>query len=161
MTSTDQDSDLKRRFHRLLWYQGFFVRREIAISTHMVGSGHQLQRRDVTDIDVLGVRFSEGLGRETVLTECKSGRNFNGLDGTLKLAGLMQLLGAARSYLVVDRPENLAKRVAPRLGIQVIDGRRLSAWESAVVPENNWRGPFAPEMDQKLEEAFAEVKDSS
>src|SRR5437899_6786981 len=122
--------------HRLLWYQGYFVRRSVAVSAHLLGTGHKLERKDVTDVDVLGIRFNEGLQPEVVLAECKTGRKFEALDRTLWLAGLMRLPRADHAYLVVDSPQNLATRIAPELGISVIDGARMAAWEKSVLPDN-------------------------
>jgi len=157
-TSVDSDSDLKRRMHRLLWHQGFFVRRSVAVSTHLIGAGRKLERKDVTDVDVLGIKFCENLRPQIVVAECKTGRHFAALDRTLWLAGLMQLLHADRGYLIVDSPQNLAKRIAPDLGISVIDGARLAAWEKSILVHKEWRGSFNPEADLILDEQLDEIK---
>ncbi|MCJ7464713.1 MAG: hypothetical protein MUO81_08235, partial [Thermoplasmata archaeon] len=130
----------------------------MAVSAHLIGAGRRLERKDVTDVDVLGIKFCENLQPQIVVAECKTGRHYEALDRTLWLAGLMHLLKADRGYLIVDSPKNLARRIAPDLDIAVIDGARLAAWEDSALVQKEWRCSFDPEMDVILDAQFDEMK---
>lgn len=159
MTYGDADYDLKIRMHRFLWNQGYFVRREVAVSSYILDKGSILKREDVTDIDVLALKFDENLEKDIVLCDCKSGKKIKALDRVFWLKGLMNYFDSRRGYLILGaNAPYLSKRIAPDLKINVLDGRRLYEIENISNNTDTWLGSYDPELEKSLEEFKKEIK---
>ena len=87
--------ELEYRIARLQIFMGYFVRRGCPIYT--IAS---LDR--ATDLDVLAVRYVEPFRRESMVTECKSGRGGEAgpLDRIFWLSGVKAYVGAQQALLV-------------------------------------------------------------
>ena len=94
------DVGMKLRLSRLLWKMGYFVRREVPVSTYSPGE-YSAKRVEITDIDVLGSRWDEDLALDRIVCECKSGTRPKPLDRCFWLRGVMHYFGARKGYLIV------------------------------------------------------------
>ena len=144
--STD-DTLFKLRLSRLLWKMGYFVRRNIPVSTYTLGKPLP-KRIDITDIDVLGIRWDEDFTPDRVVCECKSGSKAKPLDRSFWLRGVMHYFGARKGYLLVKESGMIPGNVGARMGVTVIDRNLLTDLEKRYEIENEyWIGSCNPEID--------------
>ncbi|MGI6662824.1 MAG: hypothetical protein ACOX4B_05025 [Bacillota bacterium] len=117
-----QDLPLKLLTQYLLSSMGYvtFVETRIAGVTY----GRQFRREQISDIDVLAIRFENVLDASTVVVECKSGGG-NALDHLLKLDGVCHLMQATRGILVQAVIPKHAREVAGTLGHTTWDEAEL------------------------------------
>ena len=94
--ATDKDTPLKERVARLLLSQGFACRFNVDVVSFSAPSG----KNQVTDLDVLGVRFDELLRAERLVVDCKSGNNTSTKERMFWLHGVRTRYGARRAIFV-------------------------------------------------------------
>lgn len=139
--SQDKGRELERRAHRLVWALGYFTRRNVFIYSD---EGDQ-----ITDIDVIGIKFDETLTEKIMIVETKSEKGFLSL---LKLRGLVEYYGADTSALII-RPNITPDvvRFADKLGIRAMHTSRLDEMETELsVSSKDWVSlPFSTEFDKR------------
>lgn len=145
-----KDAYLKLRLSRLLWKMGYFVRRNIPVSTYTLGK-RVPKRIDITDIDVLGIRWDEDFTPDKIVCECKSGSKAKPLDRSFWLRGVMHYFGARKGYLLVKESGMVPGNVGAKMGVTVIDHNLLVDLEKRYEIENDyWVGSCNPEIDSKI-----------
>jgi hypothetical protein len=129
MSSTAKDADMpqKVRAARLLWHLGYVCPIEVAVTANEVAYG-QLKRSDLTDIDVLGIKFEKDLSWHTVIADCKSGKE-SASSRLFWMRGVMEFFGAERGYLVMPRIGSESREMALRLAISLLDTDNLAKYE--------------------------------
>lgn len=111
---------LEYRVKKLFFYQGFLSRNNLTLRSYFYP-----ETVDVTDIDVLGVRFSSNFNPEVVICECKSGESDGTVDRVLWLGGLSRYFGTSDSMIIRRVIPAKIKRFAQEAGIIPIDYARL------------------------------------
>lgn len=143
------DAAFKLRFSRLLGQMGYFVRRNVPISTYTPGE-NTTRRVDITDIDVLGTYWDEELKPTRIVCECKSGTRAKPLDRCFWLRGVMHFFGAQKGYLVVKEGGIIPSSVGQRMDVTVIDQKTLSDLERRYdIETGKWTGSCSPDLDNK------------
>ncbi len=130
MSRADADLALKLRVRRVLWAMGYHCPVEVAVSAYDYSQG-SARRWDVTDIDVLGVKFDSDLSIRTVVVDCKSGQE-SSPNRLFWLRGLMDFFGADEGYFVKSFVHEHGRLVAPKLGIRTFDEGELATLEEMV-----------------------------
>ena len=144
------DTYLKLRLSRLLWKMGYFVRRNIPVSTYTLGK-RVPKRIDITDIDVLGIRWDEDFTPDRIVCECKSGSKAKPLDRSFWLRGVMHFFGARKGYLLVRESGMVPGNVGAKMGVTVIDHNLLTDYEKRYDIKNDyWVGSCNPEIDSEI-----------
>ena len=130
---SERDRELKLRFERILWSAGFYTRTNVILAapTPSRGKGRK-SAAELTDVDVLGIRFLEDLSPRKVVADCKSGRRVSPISRAFWLRGVMQHFGADRGYVVLARdiPDhqreaaaNLAISLVPQSSLDTLDSQ--------------------------------------
>ncbi len=147
-----EDFYLKLRLARLLTRQGYFVRRNVPISTYTPGE-YGAKRVDITDIDVLGLMWDEDFARRSVACECKSGTQARPLDRIFWLGGVMKYFQAETGYLLTKETGNVSRSIGRSMGIQVLGEDILSNLEKRIgINSGDWLGSCNPDVDGKIVE---------
>lgn len=123
----DADMPFKLRARTLLWALGYHSPLEVAVSVYNDAEVSR-KRWDVTDIDVLGIRFDTDLSLRTVLADCKSGHESTP-NRLFWLRGLMDLFGADEAYLLKAEIHEHGRLLAPKLGIRAMTSDDLAVIE--------------------------------
>jgi len=131
--------ELERRAHRLAWYLGYFARRDVFIYSD--------EKDQITDIDVIGIKFDDLLSSHIMLIETKSERGFASI---LKLKGLLEYYSSEIAYMIRPNITPAVIRFAEQLGIRAMHTSRLDEIENElnIAPEV-WSLSFSPEFDKK------------
>lgn len=149
---SNDDLLLKLRLSRLLSRQGYFVRRNVPISTYTAGE-YKSKRIDITDIDVLGFRWDVDFARSSLVCECKSGAKAKPLDRCFWLAGVMKYFDARKGYLIVKESGSVPRRIGQQLGIAVLSETNLSVLEKRFnIQTDKWFGSMSPMLNEKTTE---------
>lgn len=128
MAERDKDANFKLRACRYLWHMGYTCAMEASLSSQVIRYG-KLKRFDLTDIDVVGIRFDSDLTWRTVVADCKSARE-SAISRLFWLRGVMTFFGADRGYLVMKTIGPECREVALRLDISLVDEENLTQYET-------------------------------
>lgn len=120
----DKDAEFKLRTARYLWHMGYVCPTEVAVSGNEIRAG-ALKRYNVTDIDVVGIKFEDDLTWHSVVADCKSGKSNSGVNRLFWLRGIMDFFKADHGYLVQPSIGREAREVALRLSISLLDNENL------------------------------------
>ncbi len=129
MASTDKDLGLKHRVSAVFRRMGHISFNEVDLSTYSYQTTYR--RKQITDFDVLGVRFEQDLSSTVAVAECKSVED-RAMENLLKLHGVQDFFGAQRAYFVQQRIDVNARDVGARLGIVCLDAENLAALMSSL-----------------------------
>lgn len=127
MTERDKDADLKLRSARLFWHMGYVCPTEVAVSAKEIQQG-ALKRYDLTDLDVVGIKFESDLTFRTIIADCKSGKT-SAVSRLFWLRGVMDFFGADHGYLVQPQLGTEVREVALRLKVSLLDRDNLEKYE--------------------------------
>ena len=131
------DKLLEYRIQRLLFYRGFLPRRNLTIRSYFYP-----ESVDVTDIDVLGIRFSDNFQPEVTICECKSGKSNGTVDRIIWINGLSHYLSANNCIIAKPVINAKIKNFANELGVVPIDSNLLIEMEKNNEVLNEWVGSF-------------------
>jgi hypothetical protein len=141
---------MKLRLSRLLCKMGYFVRRSVPVSTYVPGE-YTTRRVDITDIDVLGVRWDEDLAPDRLVCECKSGSRVKPLDRCFWLGGVMRYFEARKGYLLVREVGTVPGSIGQTMSVLVIDEGMLSDLEKRYnIDQEKWVGYSSPGLDDRV-----------
>lgn len=129
LAKRDKDAELKLRVARYLWSLGYVCPTEVAMSGREITQG-EAKRYDLTDLDVVGLKFDNDLSWHIVIGDCKTGARTSAVNRLLWLRGIMDLFGAQRGYLAMLSIGRESREVALRLGVSLLDSANLQRYES-------------------------------
>lgn len=129
----DQDLELKLRFKRVLFLQGYYSPLEVELSHY--SEVEPRSRRGLTDLDVLGIKFDAVLTPHKVVGDCKSG-NVSDPNRLFWLRGVSDYFGANVAYFLRPQIGIHARAIAPKLGLRTIDENELQQLEANLEVEN-------------------------
>jgi hypothetical protein len=136
---------LELRVARLLFEEGYFVRRAVNLNMHF---GEDFT---VTDVDLLAIRFSPSLSVHTTIGECKTSEAKSApraTDRVLWGRGLRVLLKADANFVVtVKAATDRVRRLAVELDTRLLDERDVTHRERLL--GLNQDSPWGPH-DQRL-----------
>jgi len=154
------DLGLKLKMMRLLWFQGFFVRRNIPLIKYTFGKRTTQQ---YTDIDVLGIRFNYDFSSEKVSADCKTGGTARTAERIFWLSGVMRHFGANRGLFVRKNiTENKYVDLAENLNISVLSKTMVDQLEQSyrINPSHSF-GVFNVRSIKDEEKLFRALKKDS
>jgi len=128
----EQDLQLKLRVERMLWAAGFYTRTNVMLASAITAkSPSSKATMDLTDVDVLGIRFLEDLSPRKTIVDCKSGKHVSPVGRAFWLRGVMDHFMADRGYVVLARsiPEH-QREAAANLAVTLLNESDLSAIEA-------------------------------
>ena len=125
----DKDLNLKLRFRKILFYQGYWCPIEVELSQYE-SSGKTLKRVSLTDLDVLGIRYDNLFTRSVVVGDCKSGKNVPDISRLFWIKGVSDYFGADQAYFIPAMIGDHARGIAPKLGLRILDESALVALEN-------------------------------
>lgn len=129
----NKDLNLKLLSRRFLESAGYYTMLEANIYKPSYVSA--FKHEQVTDIDVLGIRFDVDLTNNVIAVECKSGEE-NSLDELLKLKGIVDYIDASRGYLMKTRISNNARELGYKLKISTYDQSELESLFISNLPKD-------------------------
>src|SRR5690242_9311943 len=117
----EQDLTQKLAMERILWAAGYYTRSNVKLAAATAAPARARASADLTDVDVLGIRFLDDLEQRKLAVDCKSGAGVSPIGRTFWLKGVMDHVGADRGYVVLARtiPEH-QRAAAADLGITII-----------------------------------------
>lgn len=122
--SLDLDLNLKLRFRRILFCQGYWSPIEVELS-HYDNLGSSLKRRSLTDLDVLGIKYDSLFTPFRVVGDCKSGKNISTTNRLFWLKGIKEFFGADQAYFLHPIVKTHTRGIAPKLGVRILDDKAL------------------------------------
>jgi len=126
------DLEIKLRVERMLWASGFYTRTDVRLASAVKGkSSNSGSTMDLTDVDVLGIRFLEDLSPRKTVVDCKSGKNVSPIGRAFWLRGVMDHFKADRGYVVLARtiPEH-QREAAANLNVTLLNVSDLTTIEA-------------------------------
>lgn len=154
---TMKNKPLECRIQRLLYHRGFLARRNLTIKSYFYP-----EVVDVTDIDVLGVRFSDNFDPEVTICECKSGRTNSTVDRIIWLMGLSEYFSASNSIFVRKSIKAKIKSFANEVGVVPVDFKKLEELEEQIEISESWVGSFDYKYyDQRMPRYYKAVKENT
>ena len=115
---------LEYRVANLIFKQGYFARRRVSIRN--VFYPEQL---DVTDVDVIGVKFDNNFTKFVSVWECKSGHDKPSIDRILWLSGLSSYIKANFRAIVFSNISDKIKIFGESVQVSIWSNDLLSAEE--------------------------------
>lgn len=122
MKPTDLDFPLKIKVSILFRQMGFLP--EVGAQITSRSYRDKYAREQLSDYDVLGIRFERDLCISKIAAECKSGER-KALEELLKLKGIMAAFGIQRGYFVKTKIHRNAREVASAINISTFDEGEL------------------------------------
>lgn len=142
MRELSKGYDLELRAHRLVNFLGFFCRRRINIYS---SEGNQ-----ITDIDVIGIKFNSFLNPEYILIETKSEKGFASI---LKLKGLLEYFNSNIAYIIRPNITPDIIRFSETLDIHALHTARLDEIEDTFgIPRDKWIYSYSHENDYVIDQ---------
>jgi hypothetical protein len=133
--------DLERRAHRLVWYLGYFARRDVMLYSD--------DKDQISDIDVIGINFDDTLSSHIILIETKSEQGFSSI---LKLRGLLDYYSSDVAYIIRPNVTPAIIRFAEQLGIRAMHTSRLDEIESELkIDPKDWSLSFSLDFEKRYE----------
>lgn len=133
MAVGDQDLNFKLRMQAILWRLGYYTRIDVKLATSKPlrqGQRKQSSLSELTDIDVLGIRFDADYTISYAVADCTTRRRLSPVARTFWLRGVMDHFRADRGYEVLSKElSSYEKQVAANLGITLLDESSLQALE--------------------------------
>jgi hypothetical protein len=149
----DADLNFKLRFKRLLFMMGYYSPIEVMLSQYYEDSSGNAKRLDLTDLDVLGIKYDSLLNPHKVACDCKTGRNVSDANRLFWLRGVCDYFEADLGYFLRTKVDSHARAMAPKLGLRILDEKELYNLEkdykveSLVIPLTNYE--FHVERQEK------------
>ena len=156
---TDMDFNQKLRIMRLLWTNGYLVRKNVPVVRYDFG-----KRTDemITDLDVLGIRFQFDFQVEKAIAYCTTSKKEKSKKLLFWLEGLKNHFDANKAYFV--RSEILESKymdTAMKFDISPISESNLEKLEEIYsIDKDLFIGPFNNNCSKKEYEAFKSLKDN-
>lgn len=156
---SERDLGLKLKLMKFLWYNGYFVKKDVDLANYQYG---ERTSSTYTDVDVFAIKFDEKFDHHQIISECKSGRTAKNVDKILWLGGLV-------AYLEVDEGIFLRNQIdekkyfylSKRLNITPLSLRGLLELESSQnINEKDCIGAFNPDVLDKEDLIFKKLKNS-
>lgn len=126
------DLPLKLAAARAFMCQGYLVRLNLDLSEPALG---QLEKRlliDITDIDVMAIKYNYDFTPYTICMSCKGGeaKNLSAIRESFYLKGVMDYFGGHRGYIVIGKKPVMshARILATKLGITILQGGEFDDW---------------------------------
>ncbi len=129
---------LEYRVSRLFFRNGYFTRTSLKLK-----SDSYSEPVDITDIDVLGIKYDTDFTPTVMMAECKSGANDKPLAQIIRLRGLIDLFNFSRGYLVKSKVSTKIKQYAIKNKITPLDYARLDELEQILDLNEHWEGSYA------------------
>lgn len=102
---------------------GFLVRRGVKLA---IAAGSA----DVTDIDLLAIRFSVPLAEERLIADCKDRKKPKPYERVLWTRGLASFAHADRAVVVLPRTPWQAREFGAQGGVEIVEARTISTMET-------------------------------
>jgi len=118
-------TDLELRSAAYFQAHGFLIRRDVMLS---VSAGTS----DITDIDMLGIRFNIPLSEERLIADCKERKKSKPFERILWTTGLSVFCKAHRSCIVVPHAPWQAREFASKVDVEVLDEEQMDAYLNSV-----------------------------
>lgn len=129
---------LERRAHRLAWHWGYFARRRVSIFS---AEGSQ-----VTDIDVVGIKFDETLSPSLLIIETK---HESGFSSILKLKGLLDYYDSKSGFIIRPNVTPDIVKFAESLRIRAMHTSRLDEIEKELeIDSSEWSLTYSETFDK-------------
>lgn len=130
--SLDADLDFKLRFKRILFLMEYYSPLEVMLSQYYEDSNGNRKRNDLTDLDVLGIRYDCVLNPHKIVCDCKTGRRVSDANRLFWLRGICDYFGADTGYFIQMKLDTHVRAIAPKLGLRVLDEKELSNLEKSL-----------------------------
>jgi|GEM_PF-1776438 len=121
----DADLNFKLRFKRLLFIMGYYSPIEVKLSQYYEDNTGNTKRSDLTDLDVLGIKYDPLLNSHRLACDCKTGKNLSDANRLFWLRGVCDYFKADLGYFLRTKVDSHARAMAPKLGLRVLDENEL------------------------------------
>ncbi|KYQ01873.1 hypothetical protein OWP15_11615 [Bacillus paranthracis] len=128
------DSELKFMTKLLYSKKGYYCEYECRLFEDSYYGKYR--REEISDIDVLGIKYESDLKSFKVGIECKSTRN-NGVDELLKARGIQELLDLQYVGLAKNYVHSNVRLIAKKLGVQLHSYKELVSLVESMYPNAN------------------------
>ena len=128
----DLDLRLKLEAARAFMCQGCFIKVNLGLSEPLSKLVEKRNLVDITDIDVMAIKYNYDFCAYTVCMSCKGGqaKNLSAIRESFYLKGVMDYFGGNKGYVIFDKKPVMshARLLASKLGITVMEGDEFTNW---------------------------------
>lgn len=156
----DNGIKLEYRVFRLLFHCNYFARRSIPLRNYLYPD-----TLDVTDIDVIGLRYNVDFSSTKILADCKSNVSGKAIDSKpanriLWLSGLKKFLDYDIAYLCKPHINRVMKDFALSNGIIPMDEGKLTELETKFNINDVWQGSYNIQKHSDIIEYYNRIKNN-
>jgi hypothetical protein len=154
----DEGTQLEYRIDRLFFHNNYFSRRSIPLKNYFYPDDI-----DITDIDVLGIRYSVDFSMNRIIADCKSNISLKSRDAKpanriLWLSGLKNFLNCDLAYFCKPEIKKVMKDFALKNEIVPIDYKKLEELEDKFNIKDVWEGSYDTSNYSKLVSHYNNIK---
>jgi hypothetical protein len=150
---------LEYRIARLLFHNNYFSRRGIPLITY----SYSEKSNDITDIDVLGIRYNVDFSVNRIFADCKSNispksKEAKPASRIFWITGLKKFLNYDIAYFCKPKINERMKDFALKNGIVPIDYKKLEELEDRFDLKDRWQGSYDKSNYQKINSYYNNIK---
>jgi|GEM_PF-2440753 len=136
MTSRISEGEiLEYRMQRLFFYLGYFTRRRITLKSYFYP-----EKSDITDLDIIGITFSNNFYPNVIIGECKSGAKESTIDRILWISGLRRYFSSNQAFIARKHISQKIKDFAREMNVLAFDYNRIFELEKDLGIIDDWMG---------------------
>ncbi|MFL2077169.1 hypothetical protein [Marinilactibacillus psychrotolerans] len=148
----NKGAQLEFRSKRLLFHMGYYAAHGILIKT-----SNDLDSEEITDLDVLGIKYTSDFRSNKIWLDCKSGK-IKTMERLTWINGIKNYLGIDE-VLFVAKSKKSALDYASKLDIQIFDTQIMEEIENRFkVKSEAWYGSWNPDIMMNINQQFKEIK---
>ncbi|ARV04157.1 MULTISPECIES: hypothetical protein [Enterococcus] len=148
----NKGNQLEFRAKRLLFYMGYY-----AVHNILIKSSNDIIFEEITDLDVIGLKYTSDFRSNRVWVDCKSGR--------IKTMERLTWINGIKNYLNIDEvlfiatSKKAAVDYASQLDIQIFDQKIFAEVEKRFnINSDKWYGSWNPEVMLNISQEFKSIE---
>jgi len=135
MAVGDKDLMLKLRTKRIFSSLGYYTPLEIELSQYFINEKGSTERKSLTDIDVLAIKFDHLFHPDKVIADCKSGSTSES-NRLFWLKGVADYFGVQTAYIIKSKINPHTRAIAPKLNLRSLSEPELTNLENSLNIKN-------------------------
>jgi len=158
----DEGILLEYRIARLFFHNNYFSRRGIPLISYSFSE----ESADITDIDVLGIRYNVDFSVNKIFADCKSNispkaKEAKPVNRILWTSGLKKFLNYDIAYFCKPKINEKIKDFALKNGVIPLDYIKLEELEDRFDLNDRWQGSYDKANYQKINSYYVNIKKDS
>jgi hypothetical protein len=144
--------NLERDAHQFLWELGYLVFPTFRIHATRMTGAERVISKEITDLDVFGIRYSQFLEKETFLINCKHRSSERVFGQALKALGIADILNINHLLIVRKSIDETVQRFSELFKVKLVNQEELV---SRIKPRD--AGSFSSGSHELHKKLFSEL----